>query len=46
MQEVLGMTTAECFNMSKIYMTKLDAADRARIEKLEIFDEFEEWDLL
>lgn len=41
-----GMTSAECFNMSVVYSRKLDAADRARIEKLEIFDEYEEWDLL
>jgi tRNA wybutosine-synthesizing protein 4 len=29
-----------------VYGLKLDTAERARIEKLEIFDEFEEWDLL
>ena len=32
--------------MSEVYLKKLDPAERSRIEKLEIFDEFEEWDLL
>jgi tRNA wybutosine-synthesizing protein 4 len=41
-----GMTSAECFNMNQIYAKRLDQIERARIEKLEIFDEFEEWDLL
>ena len=40
------MTTAECFNMSVVYMSKLDKVERLRIEKIEIFDEFEEWELL
>jgi tRNA wybutosine-synthesizing protein 4 len=40
------MTTTECYSMSIIYTSKMDAVDRARIEKLEIFDEFEEWDML
>lgn len=40
------MTEAECFNMSIVYSKKIDASERARIEKLEIFDEFEEWDML
>ncbi len=46
MKEVAGMTSAECFNMSEIYTKKLDPEERKRIEKLEIFDEFEEWELL
>ena len=32
--------------MSVVYMMKLDNVERKRIEKLEIFDEFEEWELL
>ena len=40
------MTTSECYNMSQVYSVKLDATERSRIEKLEIFDEYEEWDLL
>jgi tRNA wybutosine-synthesizing protein 4 len=46
MKEVAGMTSVECYNMSQIYAKKLDQGERARIEKLEIFDEFEEWELL
>jgi tRNA wybutosine-synthesizing protein 4 len=46
MKDVAGMTFAECFNMSQVYTLKLDPKERARIEKLEIFDEFEEWELL
>ena len=46
MKEVAGMTSAECYNMCVVYASKLAAAERSRIEKIEIFDEFEEWDLL
>lgn len=46
MKDVAGMTFAECYNMSQVYSLKLDHAERIRIEKLEIFDEFEEWELL
>lgn len=46
MKEVAGMTDAECYSMNVVYASKLDAGERARIEKLEIFDEFEEWELL
>lgn len=42
----MGFTEAECFNMNEVYYKKLDQNERNRIEKLEIFDEFEEWDLL
>lgn len=41
-----GFTKVECFNMNKVYNEKLDANERHRIEKLEIFDEFEEWEML
>lgn len=46
MKDVAGMTFAECYNMNEVYYKKLDQAERLRIEKLEIFDEFEEWELL
>jgi tRNA wybutosine-synthesizing protein 4 len=46
MKEVAGMTNAECYNLSEVYYKKLDQHERLRIEKLEIFDEFEEWELL
>lgn len=40
------MATAEAYNMSVVYNKKLDEKERHRIEKIEIFDEFEEWELL
>jgi tRNA wybutosine-synthesizing protein 4 len=46
MKEIAGMTSAECYNMSQIYAKKLEQTEKSRIEKLEIFDEFEEWELL
>ena len=46
MKDAAGMTDAECYSMNVVYSSKLDAAERSRIEKLEIFDEFEEWELL
>lgn len=46
MKEVAGMTSSECYDMSQIYAKTLDQQEKARIEKLEIFDEFEEWELL
>jgi tRNA wybutosine-synthesizing protein 4 len=46
MTEVAKMPEVECFDLTEIYYKKLNAAERNRIEKLEIFDEFEEWDLL
>ena len=37
----------ECLPMNIVYRDRLNTdAERSRIEKLEIFDEFEEWDLL
>lgn len=41
-----GFTKVQCLNMNKVYKEKLDHAERQRIEKLEIFDEFEEWEML
>jgi hypothetical protein len=50
MKEVLqnkGEVNAECLPMTLIYRDKLnEAGEKTRIEKLELFDEFEEWDLL
>lgn len=46
MKEKASMTFAECYNMSVVYSKRLDTTERLRIEKLEIFDEFEEWELL
>lgn len=46
MRDAAGMSEAECYNMGVVYTSKLDPAERLRTEKLEIFDEFEEWDLL
>jgi tRNA wybutosine-synthesizing protein 4 len=41
-----GFKNAHCENMIRIHNGKLDETERSRIEKLEMFDEFEEWDLL
>ena len=32
--------------MDKVYSERLDAHEREKIERIEIFDEFEEWVLL
>jgi hypothetical protein len=36
----------ECITMREVYDTKLEKAEKLRIENLEIFDEFEEWNIL
>jgi len=41
-----GFKSGFCENMLRIHNSKLDDGERARIEKIEMFDEFEEWDLL
>lgn len=41
-----GFSKVECLNMNVVYKEKLNKEERARIEKLEIFDEFEEWEML
>jgi tRNA wybutosine-synthesizing protein 4 len=46
MVEVAKLSEAECYSMNDIYNKKLDKAEKLRIEKLEIFDEFEEWEML
>lgn len=37
---------ASAVNMTKVYNKHLDATEKSRIERLEMFDEFEEWVLL
>ena len=41
-----GWQRADVRTMADIYRNCLDPGDRRRIERLEIFDEFEEWDLI
>ena len=37
----------ESFTMSDIYKSKLNSeGEKTRVEKIEMFDEFEEWELL
>ena len=40
------MVEVECDSMDRIYSEKLNKIEKSRIEKIEIFDEFEEWTLL
>jgi hypothetical protein len=48
MEECLGgqEILTECITMREVYDTRLDKNEKARIENLEIFDEFEEWNIL
>jgi tRNA wybutosine-synthesizing protein 4 len=41
-----GWTGVVALDMNAVYRNKLDPADVRRIERLEIFDEFEEWNLI
>ncbi|KAL4448570.1 hypothetical protein ABPG75_005789 [Micractinium tetrahymenae] len=41
-----GWHRAEAYTMDHVYSRCIDPADRRRIERLEIFDEFEEWHLI
>ena len=41
-----GFTTAHALSMLDIHNHRLNTEEKLRIEKLEIFDEFEEWDML
>ena len=41
-----GTNHVECETMDQVYREKLDTEERKRIEKIELFDEFEEWVLL
>ncbi|KAG1669866.1 hypothetical protein FOA52_012454 [Chlamydomonas sp. UWO 241] len=41
-----GWGAAQCRTMDEIYTACLDPVDKARIEKLEMFDEFEEWHMI
>lgn len=42
----LGWQRALAMDMDAIYHQQLDPVDRSRIERLEIFDEFEEWNIM
>eukprot|EP00250_Pteridium_aquilinum_P024477 c2912_g1_i1 orf=306-1325(-) len=42
----LGWQRSEALDMDVIYNQHIDARDRRRIERLELFDEFEEWHIL
>ncbi|GAX79303.1 hypothetical protein CEUSTIGMA_g6744.t1 [Chlamydomonas eustigma] len=41
-----GWSDAKSHDMDTIYKLYLDPVDRARMERLEIFDEFEEWHMI
>lgn len=41
-----GFHKVECLDMNDVYYKVLDPAKRAAAEKLELFDEFEEWHLV
>ena len=34
MKDIVGMTSAECYNMSTVYSKKLDQTERLRIDKM------------
>jgi len=42
----IGCSQVDAFDMNTVYSTLLDKSDLARIHKLEIFDEYEEWFLI
>ena len=41
-----GWGAARSLDMDTIYKRHLDAAEKARAERLEVFDEFEEWHMI
>jgi len=41
-----GWADAKSLDMDTIYKLHLDPVDRARVERLEMFDEFEEWHMI
>ena len=41
-----GFTKAYCNDMDKLYSWFIGDADRKRIERIEYFDEYEEWHLI
>ena len=41
-----GWGAARSLDMDTIYQHHLDAAEKARAERLEVFDEFEEWHMI
>jgi hypothetical protein len=42
----MGFKEVEIHTMIKIYNELLDKTEKARIEKLEFLDEFEEWNII
>eukprot|EP00343_Euplotes_focardii_P002341 CAMPEP_0205805326 /NCGR_PEP_ID=MMETSP0205-20121125/8505_1 /ASSEMBLY_ACC=CAM_ASM_000278 /TAXON_ID=36767 /ORGANISM="Euplotes focardii, Strain TN1" /LENGTH=71 /DNA_ID=CAMNT_0053076343 /DNA_START=596 /DNA_END=807 /DNA_ORIENTATION=- len=40
-----GFKSGYCESMIRIHNSKLDETEKLRIEKIEMFDEFEEWEL-
>ena len=42
----LGFTEYEVYDMVHFYNKCIDTSEKKRIEKLELFDEFEEWELI
>ena len=44
--EGFGFTKAYCNDMDKLYSWFITDADRKRIERIEYFDEYEEWHLI
>jgi len=41
-----GFKNGYCENMLRIHNSQLNSTEKSRIEALEMFDEFEEWDLI
>ena len=42
-----GTVQVECLTMDKVYSERLNTdGERTKVEKLEMFDEWEEWTLL
>ena len=41
-----GWTRASSRNLNAVYRQHIDPSDRARIERIEMFDEFEEWEMI
>ena len=44
--ENCGWKATECLTMAKIYYECIDPEERKKIEKLEMLDELEEWNLI
>jgi hypothetical protein len=44
--ENCGWKATECLTMAKIYYESIEPEERKKIEKLEMLDELEEWNLI